>query len=123
MRKRKIFIADDEADVVQILEKRFKQLGHDVLTASDGSQAIGQCAAFAPDVIILDVVMPGLDGFSAASALRKEKAFADTPIIFMTAQELEYSAVERRLRGLSNCGFITKPCTFEELLAKVKEAL
>ena len=67
--------------------------------------------------------MPDMDGYAVAITLRGDEATKKIPIIFMTGKELEYSGMQKRAQELGSCGVINKPCTFEELLVKVKEAV
>lgn len=120
MSVKKILIADDEVDVLTVLEKKLRGNDFEVLALSKGSEIIEQALTFKPDLLILDIVMPGTDGYTAALALRKEESFKNTPIIFMTAKELDYSGIKKRVAELGGCDFILKPCAFEDLLTKVK---
>lgn len=123
MEQKKILIADDEQDILDVLGKRIVESNYDVVTISDGREVIDKCKSAKPDLIILDIVMPGMNGYAVASMLRKERNLAGIPIIFMTAKELEYSGIQKRLSDLGFCDFIAKPFTFEELLAKIKEKI
>jgi DNA-binding response OmpR family regulator len=123
MALKKILIADDEPDVLAILEKKLKANGFDVLALSKGKEIISQVKSFQPDLLILDIVMPDMDGYAVGITLRADEAAGKTPIIFMTGKELEYSGMQKRAQELGFCDIINKPCTFEELLAKVKESL
>ena len=123
MEQKKILIADDEQDVLDVLGKKITGSSYDVVTISDGREVIDGCKSAKPDLIILDIVMPGMDGYAVASMLRKERNLESTPIIFMTAKELEYSGIQKRLSDLGFCDFIAKPFGFEELLAKIKEKI
>jgi DNA-binding response OmpR family regulator len=123
MLQKKILIADDERDVLAILEKKLRLDGFQVLALSKGKEIIAQVKSFQPDLVILDIVMPDMDGYAVGITLRSDEATKKTPIIFMTGKELEYSGMQKRAQELGSCDIINKPCTFEELLVKVKEAL
>ncbi len=123
MELKRILIADDEPDVIAVLEKKLKQHGFEVLALSNGKDVAGNVIKFQPDLLILDIIMPGLDGYSAALALRAAEETKKTPVIFMTGKELDYSGIQKRVEKLGYCDIITKPCTFDELLAKVNAAL
>jgi DNA-binding response OmpR family regulator len=123
MAAKKILIADDEPDVLAILEKKLKQNGFEVLALSKGKEIIAQVKTFKPDLIISDIVMPDMDGYAVGIILREDVETKKTPIIFMTGKELEYSGMQKRAEALGYCDIINKPCTFEELLVKVKAAL
>lgn len=123
MEQKKILIADDNQDILDILEKKIKQCNYDVMTIADGKKIIDMCKFYKPDLIILDIIMPGIDGYTVAESLRKEKRNSNTPIIFMTGKELEYSGIKKRLLDIGYTDFIVKPSAFEELLAKIKEKI
>ena len=123
MASKRILIADDEPDVLAILEKKLKANGFEVLALSKGKEIIAQVKTFKPDLIISDIVMPDMDGYAVGITLRADDATKKTPIIFMTGKELEFSGMQKRAQDLGFCGIINKPCTFEELLVKVKEAI
>lgn len=123
MEQKKILIADDEEDILDILEKKLKQQNYDILTVANGNEIIDMCKFYKPDLVLLDIIMPGIDGYTIAIKLRKEKEFSNTPIIFMTAKELEYSGIKKRLLDIDSTDFIAKPCSFAELLAKIKEKI
>ncbi len=123
MPSKRILVADDEPDVLAILEKKLKESGFEVLALSKGKEIIAQVKTFKPDLIISDIVMPDMDGYAAGITLRGDCATKNIPIIFMTGKELEFSGMQKRAQELGSCDIINKPCTFEELLAKAKEAL
>ena len=123
MATKKILIADDEPDVLSILEKKLKQNNYEVLVLSNGRQVYEKACEFKPDLFILDIVMPDMDGYSIGLKLRSEENFRATPIIYMTGKELATVGIQRRVSEFGFCDFITKPATFEELLEKVKKAI
>jgi DNA-binding response OmpR family regulator len=123
MVEKKILIADDEEDIVNVLEKKFQASGYSVRTALKGRDAVEICKKDKPDLVLLDIVMPDMDGYSVAMALRGTNLLIDVPIIFMTGKELEQSGIEKRISELNAYDFITKPCSFEDLLAKIKEII
>jgi len=123
MEKKKIVIVDDEPDILDILRKKFTQNNYDVLVMANGAGFITHYKSFRPDIFILDIAMPELDGYSMATLIREDKDLENIPIIFMTAKELEFSGIQKRIVDLGGCDFIPKPCLFEDLLAKVKEKI
>ncbi len=123
MALKKILIADDEPDVLAVLEKKLKQNGFDVLALSNGKDVAVNVKKFQPDLLILDIIMPGMDGYSVTVVLREAEETRKTPVIFMTGKELDYSGIQKRVEKLGFCDIITKPCTFDELLAKVNAVL
>ncbi|MDD4900287.1 MAG: response regulator [Candidatus Omnitrophica bacterium] len=125
MAKKNILIADDDKDILQVLEKKFRENDYDVFALAKGMDVIEKFKTFnyKPDLLIMDIVMQDTDGFAVAAALRDENRLKDLPIIFMTAKDLDYSGIKKRLLDLGECTCISKPCTFDELLTKVKNII
>ena len=114
----KILLVDDEPNILQFLEMGLTNEGFEVLTAQDGMAAITLAKEFQPHVAILDVMMPGMDGFEVCRMLKKTE---DVAIIMLTARD----EVDDRVKGL-NLGaddYMAKPFSFEELLARVQARL
>ncbi|MDY7014861.1 MAG: diguanylate cyclase, partial [Cyanobacteriota bacterium] len=113
-----ILIVDDSLTNIQILAKLLKKSGFEVVDASDGVRAIEMALLMVPDLILLDVMMPGIDGFEICKRLKAAKIVRDIPIIFMTA----LSDAESKVKGL-NLGavdYITKPFQQEEVLSRIQ---
>ena len=117
----RILLAEDEAFVIQVTVDMLAELPLEVCVAKDGREALEQAKAIHPDLILLDAMMPGLDGFEVAAALKANPATQDIPIIFMTARAL----VEDKVRGLELGAedYLVKPIRREELLARVRNVL
>jgi len=113
--KHKILVVDDEASIRRILETRLAMIGYDVLTAVDGQEALDIFRHQVPDLIILDVMMPKLDGFSVCQALRKESG---VPIIMLTAM----ADVADRITGLELGAddYMMKPFSPKELESRIR---
>lgn len=117
-RKEKLLIVDDEASIRRILETRFKMLGYDTVVAGDGEEALDFFNKFNPDLVIVDIMMPKLDGLGVTKEIRKHH---DTPVIILTA----LGDVSERINGLE-CGaddYVVKPFSPKELEARVKAIL
>lgn len=114
-RNERILIVDDEASIRRILETRFKMLGFDTATASDGEEALEIFNQFSPDVVVLDIMMPKMDGYGVTREIRK---VSDTPIIILTA----LGDVAERITGLELGAddYVVKPFSPKELEARVK---
>ena len=125
MEKKSILIADDDKDILEILEKKFRENDYDVFALAKGKDVLEKFKTYnyKPDLLIMDIVMPDADGFAVAASLRESAKLKDLPIIFMTAKDLNYSGIQKRLLELGECTCITKPCAFEDLLAKVKSII
>ena len=118
---KKILIADDELEALSILEKKLKQSGYCCTAASKGEEALKMAKLDKPDLVILDIAMPDMDGYTIASRMKEDNALKDVPILFVTGKELEPKGIEERVENLGAFGYITKPCTFQEMLDKIKE--
>jgi len=119
--RRKILIVDDEHLNVQLMERQLADYSYDTIAAYCGEDALDIVEKELPDLIILDIVMPGIDGYEVIRAIRANKRTADIPIILCTV----LNSQEERIRGL-NIGadeFLNKPIMFEELVARVRSLI
>jgi two-component system alkaline phosphatase synthesis response regulator PhoP len=114
---KKILIADDEPDILEIIQYNLQNEGYEVATARNGNEAIEQAKRFHPDLIILDIMMPGKNGIEVCNHLRLQPAFNDTLIIFLTALSDEGTEVKGLETGADD--FITKPVSPKVLVSKV----
>lgn len=114
----KIMIADDEPNIVTLISRYAEREGYEVTSVSDGRQAIEACKADAFDVIILDVMMPDTDGFTACKKIR---AFSETPIIMLSARGTEFDKLHGFEVGVDD--YVTKPFSPLELMARIRVAL
>ena len=114
---KKILIADDEPDILEIIQYNLQSEGYEVVTAKNGNEAIDQARRFNPDLIILDIMMPGKNGIEVCNILRMQPAFNDTLIIFLTALSDEGTEVKGLETGADD--FITKPISPKVLVSKV----
>ncbi len=117
-RKERILVVDDEASIRRILETRLSMIGYDVVTASDGEEALTIFRNEDPDLVVLDVMMPKLDGYGVCQELRKE---SDIPIIMLTA----LGDVADRITGLELGAddYVVKPFSPKELEARIRSVL
>jgi two-component system OmpR family response regulator len=115
----RILVVDDEPNIVEVVSMALRYQGFDVASAADGQQALAQVSAFRPHLILLDVMLPDLDGFEVAERLGAQRA--DIPIIFLTARD----AMPDKVRGLTVGGddYVTKPFSLEELVARIRTIL
>jgi two-component system, OmpR family, alkaline phosphatase synthesis response regulator PhoP len=113
----KILVVDDEPSILNIISAYLKPEGYQVFTASDGAQAIKAAHAFKPDLIVLDVMLPGLDGMEVLSRLRRE---SDVYVILLTAKTEEMDRVVGLTVGADD--YVTKPFSPRELTARIKSA-
>ncbi|MFZ1307333.1 MAG: response regulator transcription factor [Ferruginibacter sp.] len=114
---KKILIADDEPDILEIIQYNLQNEGYEVITAKNGNEAIDQAKRSMPDLIILDIMMPGKNGIEVCNILRMQPAFNNTLIIFLTALSDEGTEVKGLETGADD--FITKPVSPKVLVSKV----
>lgn len=114
----KILIIDDERDLVALLAKKLRSNGHEVFTAYDGKAGVALARAEQPDLILLDIMMPEMDGFDVCRAIRDEVI---CPILFLSARQAETD----KIQGLTLGGddYITKPFGIRELMARIEANL
>ena len=110
----RVLIADDDAVILRLLEVNFSLEGYEVVTASRGEEAIERASEGRFDLIVLDVMMPGMDGWEVASRLKEEEVTASIPVVFLSARTQEQDK-ERGMR-LGVAAYVTKPFDPEELL-------
>ena len=115
----RILVVDDEANIAQLLATSLKYAGFEVRTADNGVDALETARTFGPDLLLLDVMMPGLDGFDVLRSLRG--GGNRTPVLFLTARD----AAEDRVAGLTLGGddYVTKPFSLEEVVARIRAIL
>ena len=122
MDKKKILIVDDEKDALFILEKALAGRGYSVVTANNGYDAIILAKSKRPDLIILDIAMPDIDGGEVSSRLKEDPRTTDIPVIFLTAL---VSKIEEKKKDhvLGSNVLIAKPYDIEELLTQIEMLL
>jgi len=119
--KKRILVVDDERDLVELIAYNLQRNGYDVLTAPDGQAALEVARRQRPDLIILDLMLPGLDGMEVARQLRADPATAHVPVIMLTAKSEEIDVVVGLALGADD--YITKPFSMKILLARLNTVL
>ena len=117
----KILLVDDEKDILEFLSYNLKKESFDVRTCLNGEQAIEEARKFKPDLIILDVMMPEMDGITACSEIRKISDLKDVLILFLTARSEEYSELAGFDAGADD--YVTKPIKPKLLISRIKALL
>ena len=117
----KILIVDDEADVVEIVRFRLARDGYTILTASDGESGLASIFRYHPDLVILDVMMPGIDGFEVLFQMKHNPRTRDTPVIMLTAKT-DFASISKGW-GMDVDNYVTKPFNVDELARTVKNVL
>jgi two-component system phosphate regulon response regulator PhoB len=117
----KILVVDDEPDAVELIAFNLKAAGHEVITATEGQEALKKARTFAPDLIVLDLMLPEVDGLEVCKILRRDPATSPIPIIMLTAKAAEIDRVLGLELGADD--YITKPFSPRELVLRVKNLL
>ncbi|HOW35622.1 MAG TPA: response regulator [Candidatus Omnitrophota bacterium] len=119
--KETILIVEDEKDIVKMLEYNLKKEGFKTLSAHDGEDALDLAGKEHPDLIILDLMLPGIDGLEVCKTLKKESKTASIPIIMLTAKSQESDKIVGLELGADD--YVTKPFSLRELIARIKAVL
>lgn len=118
---KKILIVDDEPNIVMTLEYTFKKNNFEVFIARDGQEALDIVKSVFPDIIILDIMMPMVDGYATIEQIKSNTQLAHTKVIFLSAKNKE-SDIEKGL-GLGADAYLTKPFSIKKVIEKVNELL
>jgi len=121
--RRKILVADDENSIREILSIQLARMGYEVVLAADGAEAVAAYEAEKPDLVILDVMMPRVNGLSACQQIRvfEKKSGRRVPVIFLTARDTTHDKTSAALSGGDE--FVAKPVSLQELRERVEAAL
>jgi two-component system OmpR family response regulator len=115
----RVLVVDDEPSIVEVISMALRYEGFDVESASNGREALSEVSEFRPHLMLLDIMLPDMEGFEVAQRLGAQRA--ELPIIFLTARD----TTEDKVRGLSMGGddYVTKPFSLEELVARIRAIL
>jgi DNA-binding response OmpR family regulator len=114
----RVLVVDDEPDVLLLCRLNLQQRGHELLEAGDGSTALELARERRPDVIVLDLMMPGMTGYDVLETLQRDEATSGIPVLVLTAKSLRADRV--RSQGLGASAFMTKPFLPSELCEMVE---
>ncbi|MBT5927388.1 MAG: response regulator [Verrucomicrobia bacterium] len=117
----RILVVDDEPDAIELIRFNLRAFGYDVVTAEDGEEALFKARKFSPDLILLDVMLPEIDGLEVCKILRRDPATASLPIIMLTAKASEIDRVLGLEFGADD--YVTKPFSPRELMLRVRNLL
>ena len=117
----RILVCDDDELLRELLQFRLKAKGFDVVVASDGREALASIQTTYPDAVVLDAMMPGMDGFEVLRRLREEDGTRDIPVIMLTARKGERDIVDALRLGASD--YLSKPFIPDELSARLMRLL
>ncbi|WP_080778790.1 response regulator transcription factor [Chryseobacterium phocaeense] len=116
---KKIIIADDEHKILMSLEYSFKKNGYDVYIARDGTEVLDFLKTMVPDVILLDIMMPNLDGYSTLEIIKQDERLKDTKVIFLSAKN-NPKDIEKGL-DMGADAYVTKPYSIKKLQQQIEE--
>jgi DNA-binding response OmpR family regulator len=118
---KKILIIEDEEAIRFILEKRLSDAGYFVISAEDGIEGLNKLRKENPDLIVLDLMLPGLDGYQICSLIKRDRRYAHIPVLILTAriQQKDYETA----MAVGADAFLTKPFESQVLLSKIAELL
>ena len=119
--KKKILIIDDEFDFVESLQIILEQENYECLTAHEGKHGLQLAREWKPDLIILDIMLPGMDGYNVCRALKFDVRLKEIPTIMLTVKARTEDRIMGKASGADD--YITKPFSQEELIAKIEELL
>jgi DNA-binding response OmpR family regulator len=120
-RRRRVLLVDDDPVIIRLLEVNFRLDGFEVEGASRGEEALEKARAWLPDAIVLDVMMPGLDGYEVCGRLRDDPELSDVPVVFLTARAQDEDVARGHALGVVE--YVTKPFDPEALVATVRRSI
>lgn len=121
MSKQTILVVDDEQDLLDLIEYNLRQEGYHVLKAENGKDGIQMAKEHMPDLVLLDIMMPQMDGIEVCDRMREDPTLTHIPIIFLTARSDEKTEIEGLNKGADD--FITKPISTSKLISRIKAVL
>jgi len=121
MKKIKVLVADDDPAVLEVIGDVLTNAGYTAICVRDGNEVFSKVSAEKPDVILLDVMMPGIDGFMVKSWLNEDKTTAAIPVVFVTAKDTDADKIAGL--NLGACDYIAKPFDNKELLTRIETVL
>ena len=119
--EKKILVVDDELHLIEMVQMRLEANGYEVITANDGEEGLEKAKSEKPDLILLDVMMPKMDGYEACSLLKNDEQLRKIPVVLFTGKAQEDFEDVGKKAGAD--AFITKPFDPPELLAKIEELI
>jgi len=114
----KVMVIDDSKTIRRTAETLLKKVGCDVITATDGFEALSKIADNNPDIIFVDIMMPRLDGYQTTALIKNNKVFQSTPVIMLSSKDGLFDRARGRIVGSEQ--YLTKPFTKEELLGAIQ---
>lgn len=113
----KVMVIDDSKTIRRTAETLLKKVGCEVITASDGFEALAKIADNCPDIIFVDIMMPRLDGYQTTALIKNNKVYKDTPVVMLSSKDGLFDRARGRIVGSEQ--YLTKPFTKDELLGAI----
>lgn len=123
MGRKKILLVDDNKDLIKLFKAALEKNDYSVITLSDANKVRQAAEKEEPDLILLDIIMPGMSGYEVCEEIKTGSKTGNIPIILLTGKELEPSGIAERCMGLGAEGFFIKPFDINKLLSKIEEIL
>jgi DNA-binding response OmpR family regulator len=118
---KKILVVDDETELLKALSIRLETSGYEVITASDGQEGLEKAKSLNPDLIVLDILMPKMDGYEVCRMLKFDEKYKSIPVIMLTAKTQDIDKAMGKKVGAND--YITKPFETQDLIDKIKKYL
>jgi CheY-like chemotaxis protein len=118
-----LLVVDDDPDIRELMSEALAFHGYEILTAVNGQEALDQVAKHMPDLLLLDIKMPGIDGYEVIRRLKSQEATRSIPIIVITASPVDKDRDRVRVLGMGATQYITKPLSIESLVREIKKAI
>jgi twitching motility two-component system response regulator PilG len=115
----KVMVIDDSKTIRRTAENLLKKQGCDVVTATDGFEALAKIAEYRPDIIFVDIMMPRLDGYQTCALIKNNRSFKQTPVIMLSSKDSIFDKARGRIVGSEQ--YLTKPFTKDDLLNAIKD--
>lgn len=121
IKKKRVLVVDDEVDLVELLESRLQESDYDVIKAYDGQEGLQKVESEKPDLMLLDLALPKIDGYELCRLLKKDERYSRLPIILFSARAREEDVRRGKVAGADD--YITKPFQAEVLLDKISKLI
>lgn len=121
MSEKKVLIIEDDQDIIDVIEFNLKKEGFSVISSKNGIDGLEKIKKLKPDIVVLDVMLPGIDGFSILRNVKIDKEISSIPIIMLTARDCEIDKINGLESGADD--YISKPFSIRELIARIKVVL
>jgi DNA-binding response OmpR family regulator len=118
---KRILVVDDESRVLAVIRRRLESVGYEVITAQDGAEGLDKARYLNPDLILLDVILPKMDGYEVCKQLKRDESLRHIPVLMLTGRSEEGDIHQGMITGAD--GYVTKPFQHEYLLSRIAEAL